>query len=190
MEKIREGILPVYKPAGSTSFSLVRALRKKTQIQKIGHAGTLDPFAEGVMILLIGRTFTRQADTFLSQDKEYAATLHLGIETTTFDPEGEITAQSDIIPSLPQIQQALLEFQGTISQIPPMFSAKKIQGKKLYELARKGIEVERKPVLITLQTQLISYNYPDLNLHVTCSKGTYIRSLADDLGKKLGCGAY
>ncbi|NGX37132.1 MAG: tRNA pseudouridine synthase B [Chlamydiae bacterium] len=185
-----KGILPVNKPSNKTSFSLVHALRKITRIKKIGHAGTLDPFADGVMILLIGREFTRQSGTFLNQDKEYTATLHLGIETTTFDPEGEITAQNATIPTLSQIKDALTYFQGQTSQIPPMFSAKKVQGKKLYELARKGIEIERKPIQVTLQTELISYDYPNLILHITCSKGTYIRTIANDLGKLLTCGAH
>lgn len=188
--KFKEGILLVNKPIGKTSFSLITALRKNTGIKKIGHAGTLDPFASGVMILLIGKTFTAQSDTFIGQDKEYEATLHLGIETTTFDPEGEITAQSSAVPSLAQIEEALQHFQGTIQQIPPMFSAKKIQGKKLYELARKGIEVERKSVTLTVHTELLSYSYPELTLQISCSKGTYIRSIASDLGKMLGCGAH
>jgi tRNA pseudouridine55 synthase len=187
---IREGILPVNKPSGKTSFSLIRALRKITKIQKIGHAGTLDPFADGVMILLIGRTFTCQADTFINQDKEYEALLQLGTTTTTFDPEGEITSTSNHIPALTDIEKELSHFQGTIQQIPPMFSAKKVGGKKLYELARKGIEIERKPINVTLNTTLLSYQYPFLSLQITCSKGTYIRTLAHDLGQRLQCGAY
>ncbi len=186
----KEGVLLVNKPVGKTSFSLIGALRKKTGIKKIGHAGTLDPFASGVMILLIGRTFTAQSDSFIGQDKEYEALVHLGIQTTTFDPEGEITGQSDLVPTLAEVEEALNAFQGTIQQIPPMFSAKKINGKKLYELARKGIEVERKPVTLTVQTELISYCYPELALKISCSKGTYIRSIASDLGQALGCGAH
>jgi len=187
---IHEGILPVYKPPGQTSFDLVRRLRKLTGIKKIGHAGTLDPFAEGVMILLIGREFTKKADTFLNQDKEYEAVIHLGIETTTYDPEGEVVFESPLIPTSVQIEEALRHFQGTISQIPPMFSAKKVKGKKLYKLARQGLEIERKPIQVTLETSLLSYDYPELRLQITCSKGTYIRSIAQDLGKRLTCGAY
>lgn len=190
MKKISEGILPVNKPAGKTSFSLVAALRKLTKIEKIGHAGTLDPFASGVMILLVGRNFTRQADTFLNQDKEYEATVHLGIETTTFDPEGEIVSENSRVPSLEEIEQALAHFQGTIQQLPPMFSAKKVKGKKLYELARKGIEIERAPSTVTLKTELLNYTYPYLHIKVSCSKGTYIRSIAHDLGVILGTGAH
>jgi tRNA pseudouridine55 synthase len=188
--ELREGILLVDKPIGKTSFSLISALRKKTGIRKIGHAGTLDPFASGVMILLIGKTFTAQSDTFIGQDKEYEATLHLGVETTTYDPEGQITATSTQIPLLSEVEEGLKQFQGTIQQIPPMFSAKKIKGKKLYELARKGIEVERAPVTLNVTTELIAYTYPELTLKIACSKGTYIRSIASDLGKVLGCGAY
>lgn len=188
--ELREGILLVDKPIGKTSFSLIGALRKKTGIRKIGHAGTLDPFASGVMILLIGKTFTAQSDTFIGQDKEYEAVVHLGVETATYDPEGEITATSTQTPTLLEVEEALKQFQGTIQQIPPMFSAKKIKGKKLYELARKGIEVERAPVTLTVHTELLSYNYPELTLKISCSKGTYIRSIASDLGKMLGCGAH
>ena len=187
---INEGILLVNKPAGKTSFSLIGALRKKTGIKKIGHAGTLDPFATGLMIILIGKKFTTQSDTFLNHDKEYEATVHLGIETTTYDPEGAITSQHDRIPSLQELEAALTQFQGTIQQIPPMFSAKKIQGKKLYELARKGIEVERKAATVTVKTELVDYSYPELKLKISCSKGTYIRSIAFDLGRVLGCGAH
>lgn len=187
---IHEGILPLNKPEGKTSFSLIRELRKITGIKKIGHAGTLDPFASGVMIYLIGKNFTRKADEFISQDKEYRATIHLGVETTTYDPEGEILSQTDRVPSMEEIEQALTHFQGRTMQIPPMFSAKKIKGKKLYELARKGIEVERKPCQVELETTLINYSYPHLELHITCSKGTYIRSIAHDLGKLLETGGH
>lgn len=188
--KLCEGILPVNKPPGKTSFSLVHAARKLSGIQKIGHTGTLDPFATGVMVLLIGRTFTRQAALLQEHDKEYEAILHLGVETTTFDPEGEITSTNPFIPSLSQVESTVSLFQGTLKQIPPMFSAKKVQGKKLYELARKGIEIERVPVDITIQTKLIEYSYPHVHLHIACTKGTYIRTIASDFGKKIGCGAY
>lgn len=190
MKAIQEGIIPIDKPSGKTSFSLVHALRKITRIKKIGHAGTLDPLASGVMILLVGRDFTRKADSFLNQDKEYQATLHLGIETTTYDAEGEITHQNTTIPTLAQVEEVVKSFQGTIQQIPPMHSAKKVGGKKLYELARKGIEIERKPVTITLTTQLLAYTYPHLTLNILCTKGTYIRSIAHDMGKLLHCGAH
>lgn len=185
-----QGILLINKPKGKTSFSLVRELRKLLNVKKIGHAGTLDPFATGVMVMLIGRDYTRLSDRFLLSDKEYVAQVHLGIVTDTYDCEGQVLSHSDKIPSIEEIQQALTFFQGEVEQIPPMFSAKKKQGKKLYELARQGVEIEREPVKISLQTEFLSYTYPHLELRVKCSKGTYIRSLAYDLGNKLGCGAH
>ncbi|HEX4839207.1 MAG TPA: tRNA pseudouridine(55) synthase TruB [Rhabdochlamydiaceae bacterium] len=188
--KISEGVLLVDKPEGKTSFSLVTALRKLTRIETIGHAGTLDPFATGLMIMLIGKNFTRLSQTYLCQDKEYVCKLHLGITTNSYDCDGKTTATSPLIPTLADIEKALLSFQGPVMQTPPMFSAKKIEGKKLYELARKGIEIERKPALVTLKTTLLDYAYPYLSLNVSCSKGTYVRSIAHDLGNLLGCGAH
>jgi tRNA pseudouridine55 synthase len=185
-----EGILLVDKPKGPSSFKLVQTLRKRLGVRKIGHAGTLDPFATGVMVMLIGRRYTRLSDRFLCNDKEYEAEVYLGITTDTYDSEGTMIAQSTLIPTLADIQEALKYFQGEIEQVPPMYSAKKKQGKKLYELARKGQEVARDPVKVTLQTDLISYEYPYLKLRIVCSKGTYIRSVAYDLGIKLGCGAH
>jgi tRNA pseudouridine55 synthase len=184
------GILLVNKAAGSTSFRLVHLLRKKTKIQTIGHAGTLDPFATGVMVLLLGRDYTRLSNQFLNADKEYRALVELGKTTDTYDIDGTITSTSSLCPSVDQIQTALLSFQGQILQVPPMFSAKKQQGKKLYELARQGITVDRPPALISLTTTLLHYEYPYISLHITCSKGTYIRSLANSLGALLGTGAY
>lgn len=185
-----EGILPVSKPPSKTSFYLVSVLRKLTGIRTIGHAGTLDPFAEGVMVLLIGRAFTRLSNQFLNQDKEYEATIHLGVTTDTYDIEGAILQENPYQPCLEEIQQVLLQFQGSLLQTPPMFSAKKINGKKLYELARKGITVERKATPVTLSLEMLSYSYPYLHIRVACSKGTYIRSLAYDIGMALGCGAH
>lgn len=185
-----EGLLLIDKAKGRTSFSLVHFLRKRLGVKKIGHAGTLDPFATGVMVMLIGRNYTKLSDQFLGCGKEYIAEVFLGTTTDTYDCEGKVIAQSPYVPSLEEIEQALESFQGTIEQIPPMYSAKKKQGKKLYELARKGQEVERDPVQITVKTRLIRYNYPILELEVDCSKGTYIRSIAYDLGVRLGCGAH
>lgn len=184
------GILLVDKAPGSTSFHLVSLLRRLTRIEKIGHAGTLDPFATGVMVMLIGKEYTRRSNEFLTCDKEYRATLQLGIATDTYDLEGAITARSDKIPTLPEIEAAIASFQGEILQIPPMFSAKKIAGQKLCDLARKGISVERAPVKVRVDITLISYNYPYLDIQVSCTKGTYIRSLAHDLGALLGCHAH
>lgn len=185
-----EGILLVNKPQGCTSFSLIRALRKLTGIRKIGHAGTLDPFATGVMVMLIGRGYTRLSDQLLLQDKEYLAEVSLGVSTDTFDCDGKVVARSKKIPTFENIKKALVDFQGEIEQIPPMFSAKKVGGKKLYELARKGEEIERSPAKVHIKTTLLDYAYPTLSLKITCSKGTYIRSIAHDLGNRLGCGAH
>lgn len=189
-ESCIEGILIVDKPKGRTSFSLVSDLRKSLGVKKIGHAGTLDPFATGVMVMLIGRRYTRLSDKFLTSDKEYIAQVYLGRSTDTFDCEGQIVDESSYIPTLQEVVECLREFQGEVEQIPPMFSAKKIGGKKLYELARKGQVVDRKPVKIFLNTELVSYRYPFLELRINCSKGTYIRSVASDLGCKLKCGAH
>jgi tRNA pseudouridine55 synthase len=185
-----QGILLIDKPRGKTSFSLVSLLRKITKERKIGHAGTLDPFATGLMILLVGKTFTRLSDQFLTQEKEYRAKLLLGISTDSFDCDGKETSRSDRIPTLAEIERAIALFQGEILQTPPMFSAKKVQGKKLYELARKGIVIERAACPVKVHTEFLSYNYPTLELQIRCSKGTYIRSIAHDLGSHLGCGAH
>lgn len=181
-----EGILLVDKPKGVTSFSLVRALRRRLNVQKIGHAGTLDPMATGLMVMLVGRNFTRLSDTFLEARKEYKAELTLGYSTDSFDQEGQETGRSSVIPFLSDVETALQSFQGFTEQMPPMFSAKKIKGEKLYDLARRGETVERNRHPVWMEITLLSYTYPLLNLHVRCSKGTYIRALAHDLGEKLG----
>lgn len=183
----REGILLIDKPAGRTSFSLVAQLRRLSKIKKIGHAGTLDPFATGVLVLLIGKTYTRLSDTFLTSDKTYRATIQLGASTDSYDCTGTILDQSDCIPSKEELEGVLSTYQGSILQTPPMFSAKKVNGKKLYELARKGIEIERAQAQVDVQTKLLDYTYPNVTIEVTCSKGTYIRSLAHDIGNDLGC---
>ena len=184
------GILLVNKEAGSTSFYLVSLLRRLTNIEKIGHAGTLDPFATGVMVMLVGKEYTKKSDEFLSSEKEYRATLQLGIATETYDLEGAIVKKSERVPSLEEVQLALNAFQGEVLQTPPMYSAKKVAGKKLYVLARGGIVIERQPVKVQVVIEYIQYNYPMLEIQVQCSKGTYIRSLAHDIGQFLGCGAH
>lgn len=185
-----EGILLVNKPRGKTSFHLVALLRRLTGVRKIGHAGTLDPFATGLMILLIGKSFTRKADLFLGHDKEYQGKIHLGISTDSYDVDGKEMGRSSIVPTLLEVESALKSFQGSIAQTPPMFSAKKVNGKKLYELARKGITLERVPVQVSVHAELISYDYPYVEVYIRCSKGTYIRSIAHDLGTLLGTGAH
>ncbi len=185
-----KGILLVDKSKGSLSFRLVSILRRLTRVEKIGHSGTLDPFATGLMVMLIGRDYTRRSDEFLTSDKEYKATLHLGVETDSYDIDGQITKRSDHVPSLVDVQNVLKVFQGEILQIPPMYSAKKIDGQKLCDLARKGINLERKPVLVRVHIELIRYEFPEMEIQVSCSKGTYIRSLAHDMGQALGTCAH
>jgi len=186
------GFILVNKPAGITSHDVVDKLRKITKIKKIGHAGTLDPFATGLLILGIGREFTKKLVIFQRQDKEYIAKLRLGAESDTFDREGKIIERKiEKIPEKQEVEEVLKNFLGEIEQIPPIFSAKKIKGKKLYELARKGIKLQPKPQRVTIyEISILEYNFPFLKIKVKCSSGTYIRSLASDIGKKLGCGAY
>jgi tRNA pseudouridine55 synthase len=185
-----EGLLLIDKPIGITSFRLVAQLRRLTGVRKIGHAGTLDPFATGVMVMLLGRQFTRLSNLFLDADKEYKATLKLGVVTDSFDCTGEIVQESCVIPTLEEVEEAIAHFQGEIEQIPPMFSAKKRDGKRLYELARKGETIAREPVRVRTEITLLSYSYPEIVIQVACSKGTYIRSLGHDIGQKLGSGAH
>lgn len=185
-----EGILPVNKEKGRTAFYLVKVLRKLSGIKKIGHAGILDPFATGVMVMLLGRPYTKISDKFLHHDKEYLATVKLGASTTTYDCDGDLTKTSDLVPKDTDIEEVVKQFQGSLSQIPPMYSAKKVNGQKLYVLARKGIEIERKPVQIQVETEILDYSYPELKLRIKCSKGTYIRTIAYDIGQKLGTEAH
>jgi tRNA pseudouridine55 synthase len=183
----KEGILLLDKPKGVTSFSLIPKLRFLFKEKKIGHGGTLDPLATGLMVYLIGKKYTKTADSYLMHQKRYLATLLLGQERDSYDVDGEIIATSDYRPTLEEVQEAIKKFNGDVEQIPPMFSAKKVQGKKLYTLARKGIEIERKPKQVTLKTTLLSYDYPRVRIDVVCSSGTYIRSIAHDLGLFLSC---
>ena len=187
---LAEGILLFNKPSGKSSFSIVSIVRKRTGQSKVGHAGTLDPFATGLLVLLLGRTWTRMAGSFLNDVKEYEACLFLGAATDTYDRTGTILEQSPLVPSMAAVEQVITEFQGECVQIPPMFSAKKMDGRRLYDLARKGQCVERRPQTVHLATTICSYTYPNLFLHVRCSKGTYIRTLAYDIGEKLGCHAH
>ena len=184
----RDGILLVDKPKDKTSFYLVHVLRKITGVQKIGHAGTLDPLATGVMVMLIGSNYTRKTPLLIKHGKEYETTVLLGKASDTYDIQGEVKEISSKIPSLTEIESHLTKFQGKILQIPPMFSAKKQNGKKLYELARKGIEVERPAVEVEVTAKIISYEYPYLKLSISCSSGTYVRSIAHDLGMMLETG--
>jgi tRNA pseudouridine55 synthase len=180
----------VDKPRGKTSFSLISALRRRLNVKKIGHAGTLDPFATGLMVLLVGRDYTRLSDRFIGADKEYVARLKLGEATDSYDCDGSVTQRSDQLVTQDEFEAALAHFQGEVEQVPPMFSAKKVKGQKLYNLARKGIEIERQPVKVQMETSLIHFGFPYVDIRVSCSKGTYVRSIAHDLGQRLGCGAH
>ena len=180
-------IINIYKPVGWTSFNVVKKIRGITKEKKVGHAGTLDPFAEGVLIIGTGRD-TKKLTDISSDYKSYIATITMGEETNTLDTEGEIIANSEV-PKLSNdiINNVLKEFIGKQKQIPPMFSAKKIGGKKLYELARKNIEIEREPKEIDIkEIELINYTKNNIIFKVTCSKGTYVRVLGSDIAKALG----
>jgi tRNA pseudouridine55 synthase len=184
------GILVVDKPIGPTSHQVVNVVRRGTGIRKVGHAGTLDPRASGVLVLCLGPA-TRLSEYLSTSDKRYEAVVQFGSATKTYDAEGEILHESERIPSKSEIEAVLPEFRGEISQVPPPFSAIKIKGKKAYELARAGKdpELEARNVNI-LDLRLNSYRKPDLSLEIECSAGTYIRSLAHDLGKRLSSGAH
>lgn len=186
------GFIIIDKPVGPTSHDIVDRMRKITGIKKIGHAGTLDPFARGVLILAIGREATKRINELVKTNKEYVADVRLGAVTDTYDRTGHVLKEKKTTPpSLEKIKKTLNEFRGEQEQLPPMYSAKKIKGKKLYELARKGEEVERKAVPITIHSlELMNYEFPELKIKVKCSSGTYLRTLAYDIGEALGCGAY
>lgn len=180
-------ILNIYKPKGWTSFDVVKKVRGILNEKKVGHGGTLDPFAEGVLILGTGAD-TKQLTAISGTDKEYKAILLLGSKTDTHDTEGTVVEEKEI-PQLSneQIETVLKSFIGEQLQIPPMYSAKKFNGKRLYTLARKNIEVKREPSLINIfDIELIEYNSPYISFKVRCSKGTYIRVLGSDIAEKLG----
>lgn len=190
-------VLLINKPLGWTSFDVVNklrfALRNYTGNKKIkvGHAGTLDPLATGLLIVCTGK-YTKRIDALLGLPKSYRATIKLGAETPTYDAETEPTQTYNISGlNLETVKSAMCNFVGEIDQLPPMFSAIKQDGKKLYELARKGQEVARKPRQVNVSRfEVVAENWPEITTEIDCSKGTYIRSLAHDLGKALGAGAY
>ena len=182
------GILIVDKPAGWTSQDVAAKLRGVFHERRIGHSGTLDPMATGVLVLFVGRA-TRAVEFAESDSKEYLAGLRLGLVTNTQDTSGETLETHPVAVTREELDAALDAFRGDISQIPPMYSAIKIGGKKLYELARKGQEVERKPRNITIfELAVEDGSESDWNLRVRCSKGTYVRTLCHDIGQSLGCG--
>lgn len=180
------GFLNVYKPKGITSHDVVSALRRITKVKQIGHTGTLDPFAEGVLPICIGKA-TRLIE-YLDDDKAYTGTIQLGSSTTTYDLEGEEVNFSDKKVTLNEIEAALDKFRGEIDQLPPIYSAIKVNGKKLYEYAREGKEVKIEPRRVNIsKLEILEYDETNrrLTLHIECSKGTYIRSIAHDLGTEL-----
>lgn len=185
-------ILLIDKPSGWTSHDVVAYLRRKLGVRKVGHAGTLDPFATGLLIVGVGRDATKKLAEFLKMDKSYEATVRLGARSDTDDRTGKIEERKiDRAPSHDDVRRALDRFIGTIEQIPPAYSAKKIAGKKMYELARRGLSVERKPATVTIHSiELLDYQWPIAKIRTTVSSGTYIRALARDLGEALGAGAY
>lgn len=193
------GILLVDKPADWTSFDVVNYVRrivavaegKKPKDIKVGHTGTLDPFATGLLVLLIGKDYTRRAGEFSKLDKTYEVTIRLGQTSSTGDPEGDITSVSATVPDLDVLQRAIERFRGHITQIPPAYSAIKVNGQRAYKLARAGKEVilEARPAIIH-RLEIVDYAYPDARLVAEVSSGTYIRTLVEDIGKALGTGAY
>lgn len=186
----RNGILCIDKPTGLTSHDVVSRVRLLTDTRKVGHGGTLDPLASGLLVLGIGRA-TRLLEYILGQPKEYQALVRLGQTSSTYDGEGEIVDSGPVDVSESDLFAMLARFRGQIRQVPPMYSALKRKGKPLYELARQGVAVEREAREVTIyELETLWYEPPDVTLHIKCSGGTYIRSLAHDLGQALNSGAY
>ena len=185
------GIINVNKPPGITSMDVIRRIRRASGLRRVGHSGTLDPLASGVMIVALG-VAARLLEYVTEFNKSYAAKIELGKSTDTYDREGEIlNSELKVMISDSDVRSAIQTFKGTQSQIPPMHSAIKVNGIKLYDLARKGITIDRAPRLVNLYDAYISdFKSPELDLQITCSKGFYVRTFANDLGIQLGCGAY
>jgi len=186
------GIYLVDKPVGPTSFKMVQAVRSILHIKKVGHAGTLDPFASGLLVICAGRSATRMIPQLMGGEKEYVATLRLGIETDTYDLEGTVTDRKPVpVLSEQGVGEILAGFIGEQLQVPPRYSALKFKGKPLYYYARKGIEVSKAPRQVKITTlDLLGLDAESITIKIRCSKGTYIRSLAFDIGVQLGCGAH
>ncbi len=188
-------LLLINKPADMTSHDVVNIIRKKFNTRRVGHGGTLDPFATGLLLIGVGRA-TKKLTSIVGLDKTYEAVATLGATSDTYDLTGQITLTPDSkfqIPDLKNIEDVLKNFRGVIEQKAPAYSAKKVNGQKLYALARQGVDVEHlRPTKKVDITELVitDYSYPTLKFRVTCSSGTYIRSLAHDIGQQLGCGAY
>lgn len=186
------GALLVDKPVGPTSHDIVSRVRKAAGLRRVGHAGTLDPFASGLLVVLLGPA-TRLSEYLLGLDKKYTATARLGVETTTCDPEGEVVAESRGWENLSKadVEDALASFHGTTRQRPPVYSAKKVRGESAHRRIRRGEAVELEDVEVTvMEIQLVEFSPPEVRFRVSCSSGTYVRALGRDLGRKLGTGAY
>src|SRR3954469_13992897 len=186
-----DGAIVIYKPAGPTSHDVVDAIRRQFGIKKVGHCGTLDPNATGLLVIVLGRG-TKLSERLMSDDKVYEGTIKFGESTDSYDADGELTGSLPVPPlTLEELNTAADEFVGDQMQIPPMVSAIKKNGVPLYKLARKGVEVPREPRLIHIYNfRFTAYQEPAGEFRIACTKGTYVRSLAHDLGQKLGCGAH
>lgn len=186
-----EGVLLIDKPQGITSHDVVDRVRRRLRMKRIGHAGTLDPMATGLLIILVGKA-TKISQFLMSLDKVYEGTIMLGMETDSHDADGEILVTKPV-PEVTeeQMKEVFAGFVGDQYQLPPMYSAKKIDGVPLYKLARKGKTVEREPRFIHVSSfELLRFELPELDFRVACSKGTYVRTIAHDLGQKMDCGAH
>lgn len=185
------GILIIHKPSGWTSHDVVARVRNIVGQKKVGHAGTLDPLATGVLLVCLGQA-TRVAEYLMDHDKVYQARIRLGVATDTYDAEGQVTHRAEVVGiTRDQVERELGGMVGQIDQTPPMYSAIKHRGTPLYRLARRGQEIARKPRKVDIkQLQILDWSLPDVEIGIHCSKGTYVRALAHDLGQRLGCGAY
>ncbi len=191
MRAMRDGVLSLDKPLKQTSHDIVEQVRQLTDVRRVGHAGTLDPLATGVLLVCVGRPATRIAEFLMDAPKTYRARGRLGITTDTFDAEGAVVAESPVDVGRDEVIEALGQFKGTIDQIPPMYSAVKYRGEPLYRLARRGVEVERPSREVEIHSlELIAWDPPEFAVQMTCSSGTYVRVLVHDVGQVLGCGAY
>lgn len=183
------GVLVVDKPIGLTSHQVVQIIRRGTNIKRAGHTGTLDPRASGVLVILVGPA-VRLSEYISAEDKRYQATIKLGEKTDTYDGDGVITGTAPVDVTREQFEEALQEFVGEIEQVPPPYSAIKVKGRHAYDMARNGEDVQLEPRIIQVHSlEVVEWNMPEVVVDVHCSSGTYVRSLAYDLGEKLGCGA-
>ena len=188
---MKEGILLVNKPKGITSHDVVDIVRGRLKTKRVGHAGTLDPLAEGLLVVLVGKS-TKLFSKFVGFDKEYLGVLKLGETTTTGDSQGKVLEKKDYQDlSSDTIKEAFSLFEGEIDQVPPMVSALRIGGKRLYRLAHKGIVISRQPRRVKIYSlEILEVDFPFIKFYIRCSKGTYVRKIAEDIGEKLGCGAH